>query len=288
MLPHKSTAASFVCVLAILGFLSLGAQGETLADNPFFAMCTGTRDAAHETPDSQVALVKSLGYAGTDLIGVKGLKEVLAAIDAQESRFFALYTGANIDPGAQPWESGLEDAMALLKGRDCVLWMPLSSKIHKPSSPEGDEAAVAVIQRLADLAAANGLRIALYPHVGNWVERVEDAVRVAEKVNRPNVGVTFNLCHWLKVDGQDLEGRLALARPHLFMVTINGAEAGGTDWKQLIQPLGDGNYDVGSMLQLLADLKYEGPIGLQGYGIGGDVAENLRRSMAAWRAMTAE
>ncbi len=68
-----------------------------LANNPFFAMCTGTKDAAHATPASQVALVKALGYSGTDLIGVTGLAEVLGEIDRQESRFFALYTGGNID-----------------------------------------------------------------------------------------------------------------------------------------------------------------------------------------------
>lgn len=256
-----------------------------LADNPFFAMCTGTKDAAHDTPASQVELVKELGYSGTDLIGVKGLAEVLGEIDRQESRFFALYTGANIDPGATPWEEGLEEAMDMLTGRDAVLWMPLSSKLHKPSSPEGDEDAVALLRRLSQKATAKGLRIALYPHTGNWVERVEDAVRVAKKVGRPNVGVTFNLCHWLKVDGQDLPGRLALAEPFLFMVTVNGADGDGSEWKQLIQPLGDGSYDVAPMLKMLAEMDYEGPIGLQGYGIGGDVEENLKRSMAAWQSL---
>jgi len=274
------------CMLAVLFMSSEVAHGASLAENPFFAMCTGTRDAAHETPASQVALVKKLGYAGTDLIGVKGLKEVLAEVDRQGSRFFALYTWGDIDPGAeQRWEAGLEEAMAMLNGRETVIWMPLRSKTFKPSDPAGDEAAVALLHRLSDMAADNGLRIALYPHTNNWVERVEDAVRVAKKVNRPNVGVTFNLCHWLKVDGEKLEERLALARPHLFMATLNGADAEGDDWKQLIQPLGDGNFEVGAMLKTLADLKYEGPIGLQGYGIGGNVEENLRRSMEAWRGL---
>ncbi|MCF6286259.1 MAG: sugar phosphate isomerase/epimerase [Candidatus Hydrogenedentes bacterium] len=271
-----------------LGFL-LASLGVAAAEpNPFFAMCTGTRDAAHESPASQVALVKELGYAGTDILGVGGLKELLAQIDAQESRFFALYTRGNIDVGAQSWEEGLEEAMALLKGRDCVLWMPLVSKTFGLSSPAGDDAAVALLRRLADLAAANGLKIALYPHANNWMERVEDCVRVAKKVDRANVGVTFNLCHWLKVDGENMEERLVEARPHLFMVTVNGADGDGESWKELIQPLGDGSYDVGGLLKILSDLNYEGPIGLQGYGIGGDVAENLRRSMNTWRTLTAK
>ena len=73
--------------------------------------------------------------------------------------------------------------------------------------------------------ATNGVRVALYPHTGFWVERVDDGTRLARAVDRPNLGTTFNLCHWLKVDGQDLEKRLEEAGKHLFVVTINGADA---------------------------------------------------------------
>jgi hypothetical protein len=31
---------------------------------------------------------------------------------------------------------------------------------------------------------------------------------------------------------------------------------------------------------------YNGPIGLQGYGIGGDAYDNLKRSMNSWRQLT--
>jgi len=107
------TNPGFIAGVAVL-VLSLAyapaIAASPLADNPFIAMCTGTKDAAHDTPASQVGLVKALGYSGTDLIGVTGLAEVLGEIDRQESRFFALYTGGNIDPGATPWEEGLEEA----------------------------------------------------------------------------------------------------------------------------------------------------------------------------------
>ena len=285
MLRNFLTAVAAFSISILLTAPAIAAS--PLADNPFFAMCTGTKDATHDTPESQVALVKELGYSGTDLIGVAGLAKVLEEIDRQESRFFALYTGANIDPVAVPWEEGLEEAMELLRGRDAVLWMPLSSKVYKPSSPEGDDAAVALLRRLSDMASAKGLRIALYPHTGNWVERVEDAVRVAKKVDRSNVGVTFNLCHWLKVDGEDLPARLALAEPYLFMVTVNGADSDGKEWKQLIQPLGQGSYDIAPLLRQLEVMNYRGPIGLQGYGIGGDVAANLRQSKTAWELLCA-
>ena len=92
------------------------------------------------------------------------------------------------------------------------------------------------------------------------------------------------MCHWLKVDGKDLRARLELAKPHLFLVTVSGADVGGTDWSTLIQTLNRGTFDIYAFLAMLKDLGYAGPVGLQGYGIGGDVSSNLKRSMDAWRA----
>ena len=40
---------------------------------------------------------------------------------------------------------------------------------------------------------------------------------------------------------------------------------------------------MAGFLRTLRDLGYRGPIGLQCYGIGGDVREHLERSLATWR-----
>ena len=168
------------------------------------------------------------------------------------------------------------------------IWLYIRSKQHKPSTTDGDARAVEIVRQIAQLAEESGVRVALYPHTGFYVARVEDAVRVAEKVDRANVGVTFNLCHWLKVDGPaDLGRRLRLALPRLFLVTINGADRDGTTWDRLIQPLDRGTFDVYEMLKMLNDLGYTGPVGLQCYGVPGDKKENLRHSMKAWRAFSA-
>ena len=66
-----------------------------------------------------------------------------------------------------------------------------------------------------------------------------------------------------------------------------GADAGGTDWKRLIQPLGQGTYEVLPLLRWLRQANYTGPIGLQHYGIPGDAAENLKHSLEAWRKLSA-
>ena len=254
--------------------------------NPFFAMDTGTKDAKHQTVKQQVDMLKELGYDGIG-VGYKDCKELskmLEELDKNGLRLFAVYLGANIDPGEQKYEPKLKEAIKILKGRNTILWLFVRSKKYKPSSPAGDARAAEIIREIADMAAEHRVRVALYPHYRFWVERVEDAVRVAKKVNRKNVGVTFNLCHWLRVEDQkNMKSLIRSAMPHLFVVSINGADSGGEDWKQLIQTLDRGSFDTSRFLRTLEDCGYTGPIGLQGYGIGGDAYENLKRSMSAWR-----
>jgi len=125
--------------------------------------------------------------------------------------------------------------------------------------------------------------------MNDWSERVQDAIRLAKKVARKNFGVGFNLCHCLYVGDEKLiPDLLTQAKPYLFTVTINGADAGtgaGAGWDRLIQPLDHGTYDVAGLLRKLKELRYAGPIGLQGYGLPGDRRDNLARSMAAWKKM---
>jgi len=116
-----------------------------------------------------------------------------------------------------------------------------------------------------------------------------DAMRLAKKVDRKNLGVTFNLCHCLMVgDEAKIPELLTEAAPYLFLVTINGADTGAarTSWGRLIRPLDEGSFDVGTVLKQLKALKYEGPIGLQGYGVNLPPKTNLTRSMNAWKKLS--
>ncbi|HEX5791597.1 MAG TPA: sugar phosphate isomerase/epimerase family protein [Luteolibacter sp.] len=255
----------------------------------FFAMDTGTIDATHKTPAEQVALTKELGFDGIGprYFGAEQLRAMMTAADAHKLKVDALYVALHLD-AAEPLSAEIRDSIEALRGRDSILWLWLEAKSLKPSDPAGDARAVAALREIAALAEPAGVKIALYPHQGVWVERIEDAVRVARAVDRKNVGVTFNLCHWLKVDGQNLEARLKEAQPHLFVVTINGADAGGQNWNTLIQPLGRGTYDVASLLTLLKTIGWNGPIGLQHFGIKGDAKANLSESMTAWKKMAGQ
>ena len=276
-----------------LAFLTLALAGALAiahaAAPAFFAMDTGTRDADHQTPGQQVALVREIGFAGIAPIyqNPELLRETLAALDQRKLGMFAVYVPLDLDSPA-PVSPAIRDVIEQLRGRDAFLWLYVNFRAHTPSDPAGDAKAVPVMREVADLAKQAGVRVSLYPHLKNWVERVEDGARLARQVDRGNFGVTFNLCHWLMVDGVDLDARLRDALPHLQMVTINGADAGSKELKACIQPLGSGSYDVGGVLTKLAGLGWNGPVGLQHFGIKGDAKANLQRSMDAWRILSAK
>jgi sugar phosphate isomerase/epimerase len=136
------------------------------------------------------------------------------------------------------------------------------------------------------------VKIALYPHTGFWLERAEDAQRIAEKLDRKSVGVTFNLCHWLKVEGseRDVKPVLRVVMPRLMFITIHGADTGDTKrmgWDRLIQPLDAGSYDVAAFVQTARELGYKGPFGFQGFGIQKEPRLVLQRTMKKWQEMIA-
>jgi len=250
--------------------------------NAFFALETATKDDRHQTPEAQAAMLKELGYAGW-AAAAEQVSAKLAAVDRHGLKMIALWAGLNIDPDQPAYDAKLKDTIASLKERDTILWVFVLSKEHKPSTTGGDERAVSVLREVADRAHDAGIRVSIYPHVGFYAARVEDAVRLAQKANRRNLGVTFNLCHWLSLDhGEGMKPLLRLAMPYLQLVTINGADYEG-GWDRLIQPLGQGAFDVCGFLRELWQLGYRGPIGFQGYGIKGDLHQVLTESIAVWR-----
>jgi sugar phosphate isomerase/epimerase len=253
--------------------------------NPFFAFCMDTHDAKKRSLDEQARMLKELGYAGAGHLWLDDVPERLKTLDKRGLQLFQVYVRVSMDPKQPKYDPRLAELIKLLKGRPTILGVLMSGM--KPSDPSGDARAVEILREIGDMAAESGIRVALYPHTGDWIERVEDAVRVVEKVDRKNVGVMFNLCHWMKVDkSRDYKRVLTAAMPHLFVVSINGADTDGENWDRLIQPLDRGTFDIHGFLKTLRDLGYSGPIGLQCYGIPGDAREHLARSIAAWRKLT--
>jgi sugar phosphate isomerase/epimerase len=292
MSSHGSRAiAALVCLFAA----TVTQANPAVLPNPFYAMDTCTKRPYPQSdiaPAAQLDLLKELGYAG--IAWTEEPPDQVRAV-AQEARkrglkVFAIYCAAQVTAeGDLQHSPRLPEILTALKGHGTIVWLHIGGKGPAFAALTGQEPVVQKLRALAEKAAAHGLRIALYPHVGEWAARFGDATRLALLVNHPHFGVTFNLCHCLAVgDEQRIGELLEGARKVLFTVTINGADAGlaRPEWGRLIQTLDRGTYDVGKLLRKLRQLSFTGPIGLQGYGIGGDRRQNLAVSMAAWKKLS--
>lgn len=241
----------------------------------------------------QLGAAKELGFTavGWRFEPAETLAGSVAKVRESGLDLVAVYGGATLTKEGIGFRGDLGARLDVLAGTGTTIWLPINSPDFPASDPAGDAVAVPELRRLADLAAKQGLRVALYPHAGSWLERIQDAVRVAKAVDRGNFGVTFNLAHCLRVgDEAKIPALLAEAAPHLFLVTVNGADqnAAGAPWERLIRPLDEGDFPVAKLLGELERIGYTGPIGLQAFGVKLPVAESLARSLKAWRTMAAK
>jgi sugar phosphate isomerase/epimerase len=185
----------------------------------------------------------------------------------------------------------LPKLMSLLKGHGAIIWLHIGGKGPEFAKLTAEDSLVASLRSAADMAKQNDLRMAIYPHFGEWTAHFADATQLAKVVDHDRFGVTFNLCHALAVgDEAKIPALLDNARERLFTVTICGADAGvtGGQWGRLIQTLDKGTFDNAALLHKLHQIGFAGPIGFQGFGINADARAILTPTMEAWKKLSVD
>lgn len=252
---------------------------------PFFAFDNGVGRGVWP-PAVQAETVKSLGYDGIhyNYTNPKDFAGKIKACKAAGVPIHAMYIYTFVGKPGAAYDSGIKEAIRMLKGSQTIIWMTL----REGKRGQQDTEAAEVVREIAGLAADSGLKVSIYPHAGFYVATAEDAVRVAKVVNLPNVGVTVNLCHELFAgNGNRMEEVVKTAAPYLNLASINGASPvpgkGPRVWDTL--PLGEGSYDTEAFLRLLRDHGYRGPIGHQFFNVKGDDKEKLQRAINTWKKL---
>ena len=250
-----------------------------------YGLCMGMPGPPHRTVAEQARMLGELGFDGAGYalwLDDKEMQSNLKTLDEAGLDIPLFYTMLNLKPNGPPFDPRVPQALRKLKGRNCTICVLLQG--CPPEDPNGEERALEILRQLGEEAAASGLRISIYHHKGDWTESTFQALDIVKKVDRENVGVNFNLCHWLMVDGdKDYRPVLRENADKIFAVTINGARLGAKTWTNgLIQPLDQGDFDNRRLLATLRQIGYRGPIGLMCYGIPGDAREHLERSMKVW------
>jgi len=283
-MKHRILTSVSIAFLLLSGI----ARGAELKAYPFFPFCIDWHDAKKRTFEQQAVMLKELGYEGVGHIWLEKVAERLKTLDDAGLKLFQITMVVEVATNKPPYDAvRLKEVLDLIKGRHVQFCLLVNGR--KSSDPSVDPHAVKILREMSDLAKDSGAQLLLYPHQGSWIERIEDSVRVAEKVDRPNVGVMFNVCHWLRVDkSRDYKPLLKQAMPRLWAISINGADNFDEKpgWSRYIQPLDSGSFDMAAFFRTLKEVGYRGPIGLQCYGIGGDVRDHLARSMEAWKKLS--
>ncbi|MCS6244992.1 MAG: sugar phosphate isomerase/epimerase [Opitutus sp.] len=158
----------------------------------------------------------------------------------------------------------------------------------KVSDPGVDDTAIAQLTPLLALAKTRNVVIALYHHLGFYLERIEDCVRLAEKINDPALGVVFCGYHWYAVDRTELTAKLRLAAPWLKRANLCGSRPSPNNdfagaLPATIECVGEGEFPLSEFVQALKAIDYRGPVGFQGYKIEGKPEENLGKSIQAFQ-----
>ena len=235
------------------------------------------------TPDQQASTLKQLGYDGIsyNYTKPKDLAAWLAATKSHGIKIQALYLYTFPDK-QEPYDPAFKEAIKLLKGTDCIIWMTLREA--KDKTKNYDKESIAIVNDIAGQAEANGLKVAIYPHAGFYVATAADSIRMSKLVNRSNVGPSFNLCHeFVTKNGDKIDETIKEIAPTALLFSINGVDLAS---KNYFGRLDQGDYNVAGFVKKVREAGYKGPIGLQGFKVEGDPAENLKLSMEAWKKLS--
>ncbi|MCL1920974.1 MAG: sugar phosphate isomerase/epimerase [Kiritimatiellaeota bacterium] len=285
--------------LLALAALAALTTAHTLAQQPYSFYAMDTAFALPFRKDLPLSdgldLIKRLGYDGVGWTekGPEALAAEIKELASRNLRMFTIYCAASFKDGEITWGAHIPKLMEQLNGHCDILWLHIGGKGPAFDTLTPGTPCVAKLRELAETAKANNMKIAIYPHLGEWTEKFGDALTLAENVNHPAFGLCFNLCHALACGEEDqAPALLEKAKARLFTVTLCGANAHATGddrlWKQLIQPLGQGTYDNAAILAKLRAIGFGGPIGFQGYGIALPSEQIVTETMAGWKKLNAE
>ena len=272
----------------IVPVLIISCSSKKELDNTFYCFNNGVRTLpnAPEGYAAQAQLVKKLGFDGLAGHKEETYYELRKAMDKTGLEMPEMYIALNIVDGKISYHTALKNILEDSRDRNLLVTLHLHADEFMNNKKEGDKLFISGLRELADFGKPLNIQFAIYPHVGFYCETLDHAVNLVSATDRNNVGAVFNLCHFLKVEGeQGWREKIEEALPNLFMVSINGADSGNTkemDWDQLIQPLGEGSFDTYQLVKFLKDNGYKGKFGLQCYNIKQDCEVALTKSITTW------
>ena len=259
-----------------------------------FAMSNWFYNYKWKDPAAQIQLLADSGYDSV-MLSLKDdpgrwkmLPAYLEAMKKHKIRLAGIHARFYIEDGTYP--QVIKDNLPLLKGSKALLIPSVGTRTKlKRDDPKAVAMAVKILREMSSDCRKHGLGgVAMYTHIGNWVETCDDGIRVARAVDRRNVGIMFHLHHWQATGSKDLVGTLRRIKPYLMIVVIQGTDAGTGKAAAKHRVLGEGSFDMVPLVRTLREMGYRGPLGTMGYTQRGDIPGKLKRGRQAWEKLLAK
>jgi sugar phosphate isomerase/epimerase len=185
ILAMKARAAAIlrVGVLASVVSMAGGWPASGASEPSFFPFCIDWHDAKKRSFDEQATMLKELGYEGVGHIWLDKVSERLSSLDRAGLRLFQITMTVDLSGAKPAYDARFKEVLGLVKGRRVQFDLLVNGR--PVSDPQYDELAVGILREMSAQAAGTDAQLLLYPHQGSWIERLEDSMRVADKVDRP-------------------------------------------------------------------------------------------------------
>ncbi len=235
------------------------------------AWCIVPFDARGRGPEERAAMVKELG-----------LRRVAYDWRAEHVPTFGAELKAYRDEGLEMFAfwKGDESAYSLFSEHEVKpqVWRTLPSN-QEATQEEKVKKAVAEMEPLAKRTQKEGLAFGLYNH-GGWGGEPANLVAVCEALRDlgyENVGIVYNFHHGHdRIDSWAED--LALMKPYLLCLNLNGMVKGGPEKGLKILEIGEGDQEA-AMIREIIRSGYVGPVGILDHQKETDSAETLRANL---------
>ncbi len=285
LIPKKTELSrrhhgNFVFGLSSLLAASMGFSQTTKLSNPI----TLTSWCLDKPYHQQIRLMDSLGYSGLWYYDDnKNIPLILDSLKARNKQLTGIYFSGLGNKTAE-----IQNILKMIKGTNTRL------SIAFPGSYKTDESVLNHLKPIAEAAKANGTDITLYPHVGYYIEAIEEAARIVKKLDMDNVKIMYNLQHGLMVNEKRKtnfnQAEIPRLKEHISLVSslsIMGADSSGAanlpDNGEYKRVLGEGNFNLLAFIEKLLEWGYKDEFAIKCWDENGEKKKILADNMDLWR-----
>ncbi|WP_229254741.1 sugar phosphate isomerase/epimerase family protein [Dyadobacter linearis] len=285
----RKTAAFLIQCILILMLMpgSSQAQKSVFRKDNLIAWCIVPYDSKNRGPVERSEMLNKLGIK---MLAYDWREKHIAEFDAEmealkkhniKLQAFWLHSGSNPEN-----DKTLPIILDVLKRHNIKteIWCMIAGikDLDKMTQQEKVEAHAKPLTYIADRAAEIGCKVGVYNH-GGWYGDPVNQLELIKYVNRPNIGIVYNL-HHAEADLETFPKFYPKILPHLLAINLAGLIKGNP---VKVVPVGQGDSEL-EMMRIIHKSSYRGPIGIINEEFAPDAEDGLKINMAGLKEILKE